>query len=107
MARCGALSAFYGVWKASACKAWAEGLGVTKISSSELDVACSEYKLMENFVITMCDKSSAGSSVNDASQTDELLQYVRRNIYQACTWCLSCMAQLDKPSSKILGGIRG
>ena len=80
-----------------------QGLGVTKISSSELDAACSEYKLMENFVITMCVKSSAGSSVNDASQTAELLQYVRRSIYQACTWSLSCMAQPDKPSSKDFG----
>jgi len=96
MAGCDALSAFYGVWKTSACKAWAEGLGVTKISSSELEVAGSEFKLMEKFVVAMYDKSSAGWPVNDARQTDELVQYVRRSIYQACIWSLSCMEFADE-----------
>ena len=64
-----------------------------------LDVGSPELKLMEKFVITMYDKSSAATSVNEARRelftkksctfnhlppTEEaLLQHVRHTIYQA------------------------
>ena len=75
MMGCDVVSAFYGVVKRSAWKAWSEVPGETEACATivrspfaELDVASPELKLMEKFVITMYDMSSAATSVNEARQ---------------------------------------
>ena len=73
MTGCDVVSAFHGMGKRSAWKAWSEVPGMTEAFATivrppfaKLDVASPELKLMEKFFNTMYDKSSVATSVNEA-----------------------------------------